>query len=110
MLTRTLIRAELSDSTLCSAAGLTAINHVPVLALCRQLLAAGINPDPPIHVYRGDTLCLVVRSIGEAAQVAVRDDNRGVPRFVAYRPGPNKLPRIACGGASRIAQNSAGAS
>ncbi|MFZ0148143.1 MAG: hypothetical protein WAM72_07305 [Xanthobacteraceae bacterium] len=66
---RTSIRAELSGSTICSAAGHVAISQTPVLALCRELIAAGHDPDQPLEVYRGETLALRVRSIGEAAKL-----------------------------------------
>ena len=38
------IRAELTGSNLCSALGITARAAAPVLALCRQLVAAGHDP------------------------------------------------------------------
>lgn len=102
---RAIVRAELIGSDRATAAGITAHGQAPVLALCRQLVAADIDPDRPLNAYRGDMLALRVRSIGEGARLTVRDDNRGTPRFVAYRPGPDKEPRLACGGSSPIAQN-----
>ena len=76
------IRAELIGSNTCSAAGKTAIGPAPVLALCRQLVAAGLDPNSPLEVYRGATLALLVRSIGEAAKLTVRESTRdGRPRF-----------------------------
>jgi hypothetical protein len=38
------VHAELIGSDQASAAGVTARSHAPVVNLCRQLLAAGINP------------------------------------------------------------------
>src|SRR5262245_10107645 len=73
--------AKLIGDDTCTATGITA----PALALCRQLLAAGLDPDQALEVYRGATLALRIRSIGEGAPLTVRDDNRGTPRFVAYR-------------------------
>jgi hypothetical protein len=35
---------------------------VPVLALCRELLAAGLDPDAAVEAYRAGTLALRVRS------------------------------------------------
>jgi hypothetical protein len=35
--------------------------------LCRKLVAAGHDPATVMHVYRGQTLALKVRAIGEAA-------------------------------------------
>jgi hypothetical protein len=99
------IGAELSGSNTCSAAGLTVTGHAPVLAMCRQLLAAGLDPDTAMEVYRGATLALTVRSIGEGARLAVRDDRHGCPRFVAYRPGPAERGGEVCGNAPPIAPN-----
>ena len=77
------IRADLIGSTTCTAAGITATGNAPVLALCRQLLAAGLDPDQALEVYRGATLSLTVRSIGEGAQLTVRESTSdGRPRFV----------------------------
>jgi hypothetical protein len=53
-----------------------------VLTLCRQLLAAGLDPDQALEVYRGTTLALRVRSIGEGAKLTVRESTKdGRPRF-----------------------------
>jgi hypothetical protein len=46
----------------------------PVLALCRELLAAGLDPDAATEAYRAGTMALRVRSIGEGALLA-----RGAP-------------------------------
>ena len=76
------IRAELIGSSRCSAAGMTAIGTAPVLALCRQLVVAGMPPDCGLEAYRGDRLALLIRSIGEAAKLTVRESTRdGRPRF-----------------------------
>ena len=47
------IRGELIGANLCKAAGFAATSATPVLALCRTLLAAGLNPDQPLEGYRG---------------------------------------------------------
>jgi hypothetical protein len=91
------LAAELTGSDTCAAGGITVTAYAPVLALCRSLRAAGIDPDTALDVHRGATLALRIRSIGEAAGLTVRDDNRGTPRFVAYRPGPAERVGIACG-------------
>jgi hypothetical protein len=41
--------------------------HAPVLGLCRALLEAGYDPRRPLRAYRGDTVALKIRSIGEGA-------------------------------------------
>jgi len=93
--------AKLIGDDTCTATGITA----PALALCRQLLAAGLDPDQALEVYRGATLALRIRSIGEGAPLTVRDDNRGTPRFVAYRPGPDERGNGACGDAWPVRQS-----
>ena len=75
------IRAELIGSNACSALGITARGHAPVLALCQLLIEAGHDPNRPLLAYRGDTLCLGVRSIVEGAALTVEDDRLGTPRF-----------------------------
>jgi hypothetical protein len=76
---RVSIRAELSGSDTCSALGSTAKSESPVLALCRQLVDA--DPATPLEAYRGDTLCLRIRSIGEAAGLRMSVDGAGRPVF-----------------------------
>ncbi len=85
------LRAELVGSTTCTAAGVTARGRAPVLTLCRQLLAAGLDPDRALEVYRGATLALRVRSIGEGALLEVSDDP---PRFRAVAQ-PVAAPPVA---------------
>jgi hypothetical protein len=66
------IRADLVGSNTCSAAGIVATGNAPVLSLCRRLIAAGHPPGSRLEAYRGNTLALRVRSIGEAAKLTVR--------------------------------------
>jgi hypothetical protein len=68
------IRGELIGSDQCCALGYTARGYTPVLRLCQMLLNAGYDPTTSLHAYRGETLCLLVRSIGEAATL---EPNRG---------------------------------
>jgi hypothetical protein len=79
------IFAELIGSNTCTAAGVTIVDHAPVLALCRALVTAGQDPNRPLHAYRGDVLCLCVLSIGEGARLAVEDDRYGRPRLRRWR-------------------------
>jgi len=60
----------------------------PVLALCRKLLALGINPAAALLVFRGDVLALRVKSIGLAAGLDVQDNRLGVPVFRRRRALP----------------------
>jgi hypothetical protein len=91
------LRGELIGSDVCIAGDITVTGYAPVLTLCRRLIKAGHDPARPLHVYRGETLALTVRSLGEGAGLTVRDDNRGTPRFVRYRPGPAERAAGACG-------------
>jgi hypothetical protein len=71
---RPAIRAEIVGDSQCSARGITSRCHKssPVIALCRALIEAGHDPATPLHAYRGDTLCLRIRSIGEAARMVAQ--------------------------------------
>jgi hypothetical protein len=80
------IRAELIASNSCEADGLIAFGYAPVLDLCRELVAAGYDPATPLEAWRGETLCLYVRSIGKGARLTVADDRHGTPRL-RRRPG-----------------------
>src|SRR5262249_24164832 len=75
------ISAELAGSDTATALGITATGYSPALALCRSLLAAGLDPDTAMHVYWNGTLALRIRAIGEAARLTVEDDHNGHPRF-----------------------------
>jgi hypothetical protein len=79
------IFAELIGSNTCTAVDITVVDHAPVLALCRALVTAGQDPNRPLHAYRGDVLCLRVRSIGEGARLTVEDDRHGRPRLRRWR-------------------------
>jgi len=52
--------------------------NAPVLAMCRQLLAAGVDPDTPLRV---GVLALKVRSIREGARLTVKTAGNGTPIF-----------------------------
>jgi len=74
------LRADLIGSNTCTAHGITGRGSTPVLAQCRQLLAAGLDPDQAMEVYRGATLALHVRSIGEAAGLEINGHGTGFRR------------------------------
>src|SRR5262245_35957912 len=65
------MRADLTGAETCSAAGITTHGITPVLALCRRLLEAGHDPATRLEVYRGATLALTVRTIGEGAKLSI---------------------------------------
>jgi hypothetical protein len=75
------IRADLIGSHACRAAGTTTRGYTPVLACCHELLAAGVDPDRAVEVYRAGTLALKIRSIGEAANLTVKSAGNGCPVF-----------------------------
>jgi len=74
------IFAELIGSDRCSALGMTVGGTTPVLALCRLLIEAGHHRATPLEVYRGEVLCLRVRSIGEGAGLRVGTHGVGFER------------------------------
>jgi hypothetical protein len=77
------IIAQLSSDTIASVAGSTIAVHIgsPVLALCRKLVEAGYPSSAEVECYRGETLSLRVRSIGEAAGLYVAATTTGRPVF-----------------------------
>jgi hypothetical protein len=79
------VRAEIINSSECSAEGHTARGNAPVLGLCRELIKAGFDPGRPLHAYRGATLCLIIRSIGQGARVTVKERPFG-PTFERWVP------------------------
>ena len=76
------IRAALSGSDQCSALGVVARGGAPVIGLCRRLIETGIDPATALHVYRDNTLCLIVHAIGEAARLEINSHGTG---FIALR-------------------------
>ena len=89
------IRAEINKSNRCDAEGYTVSASAPVLAMCRKLVEVGYDPATPLHAYRGDTLCLKVRSIGEGAELECQeggDFRLREPRPCVPREGPLPLP------------------
>jgi hypothetical protein len=84
------IRAEIIGSNTAIAASMTAVASAPVLELCRRLVDAGHDPTTPLEAYRGDMLCLRVKSIGAGAGLTVEDDRLGVPRLRRRRDGPQR--------------------
>jgi hypothetical protein len=75
--TQVVLRGELYGSTTATAAGITATSTTPVLLLCRQLLAQGVDPDRAAEIYRGAVLALRIRSIGEAAGLEINGHGTG---------------------------------
>jgi hypothetical protein len=51
------------------------------LALARLLIEAGHDPATPLEAWRGETLCLRVRSIGEGARLRIASHGVGFERL-----------------------------
>jgi hypothetical protein len=90
--TLAVITARLDGSDTCTALGLTARSSSPVLDLSRKLVGAGYDPAIPMHIYRGDTLALRIRSIGEAARLEIRGDGIGFRPSAKMGAGPPIAP------------------
>jgi hypothetical protein len=75
------IYATLTGNDRCGVEGIMARGAAPVLDLCRKLIKAGCDPRIPLEAWRGATLCLRVRSIGEGAKLTVRSAGNGCPIF-----------------------------
>ena len=83
------VRAELVGSDRCLAAGYVTRGTTPVLAMCRKLVAAGINPAASLECYRGTTLAITVASIGQGAGLEINGHGTG---FRALRKGGAASP------------------
>lgn len=71
------IRAIIEGAERCTALGQQVRASAPILALCRELIAAGYDPSRLLHAYRDGLLVLRVRSIGEAARLRVTSHGVG---------------------------------
>ena len=92
------VRAELVGSDRCLAAGYVTRGTTPVLAMCRKLVAAGINPAASLECYRGATLAITVASIGQGAGLKLNGHGSGfraVYGGVAASPVRNSCQRQA---------------
>jgi hypothetical protein len=86
------IRAQIAGSDTCAALGIIICAGSPVLALCRRLVDLGVDPDRPLHAYRAETLCLVVRSIGEATRLRLRGNGIGFAKIASEtRPAASPI-------------------
>ena len=81
-----MIFSQISSDTIATSCGIEIKSPSPVLGLCRRLIAEGCDPTTPLEAYRGDTLCLTIRSIGEAAKLEV--GGVGFIRAREPRPAP----------------------
>ena len=88
--TKTTLRAELvgTNRCYCPAAGLCVCAETPILEMCRQLVKAGYWPGLRLDCYRGATLALTVRGIGEGATLKINSKGTGFERVSAVRMSP----------------------
>jgi hypothetical protein len=99
------IFAELTGSNRCDCQsyGISTSGHARVLAACRELLAAGVDPDSALSVYRNGVLALRIRPIRAGARLAVEDGETGIPKFRLARlerrgaasPARQTAPRVS---------------
>lgn len=89
------IVAEIIGDNSASAEGVTVQGAAPVLALCRRLVAAGFDPDRPLHAFRGTVFSIVAKSIGAAAEWTVKERGNGpaLERWVPF-PAPPVAPPV----------------
>ena len=76
----------LGDCTITAPGFTTCTANTPALELCRLLLIGGVDPRTPLRVYRGETLALIVYSIGEGARLEINAKGSGFIRHRAVRP------------------------
>src|SRR5262245_11835070 len=75
------IRSNFIDSDICTWAGITSKGAAPALVLCKELIAAGLDPDTAMEVYRAGTLALRIRTLREGARLTVKTAWNGPPIF-----------------------------
>jgi hypothetical protein len=88
------IRAEIFGDDRCTAEGLTVRAAAPTLAMCRKLIAAGLDPNRPLDAFRAGMLCVRIRSIAEAAQFVVDERRMALARWKPVSRAEGS-PRIA---------------
>jgi hypothetical protein len=92
------IIAAITGSHTAVALDITVQSPSPVLCLCRVLLGAGMDPDQPLHAFRGDVLALTICTLAEGARLEVGQHGTG---FTA-RHERCAAPSVAASAAARI--------
>lgn len=64
-------------------------NNAPVLDYCRKLVREGNAQRTKLEVYRGDVLCLTVKSVIEGARLDIIENEKKGPILVKHRPKPS---------------------
>ena len=103
------IYAVLKGDDYCEAEGISARCPAPVLALCRKLVEAGYGPGTPLEAWRGPTLCLRIRTIGQAAKLTVRTAGNGCPIFALEHGGKGARASPARQNAEALVKQGSGA-
>lgn len=88
-MTGTPIISHLTGMDTAKALGVTAQG---VIALARKLIDAGHDPTAPLEAYRGATLCLRIRAIGEAARLRLGSHGVGFEAAKACGAAPDIEP------------------
>jgi hypothetical protein len=91
------IIAAITGSDTAAALGISVRSPSPVLCLCRALLSAGMDPNQPLHAFRGDVLALTISTIADGAGLEVSQHGTG---FTARRER-RAAPSIAATAAAR---------
>jgi hypothetical protein len=86
------LHADLIGDNVAIAEGIRARGCAPVLELARLLVAEGHDPRQALEVFRDGALALRVRSIGEAAAIAI--NSKGTA-FVRCRRVVRTAPTVA---------------
>jgi hypothetical protein len=81
---KTSIIASVEGSDLCRAEGYTVKDHSPVLAMCRTLVEAGLDPQRPLLAFRRDVLAMRIKTIELGAHFSVVENQK---RFRAAKAG-----------------------
>lgn len=64
-------------------------NHSPVLDYCRKLVKEGNVQRTKLEVYRGDVLCLTVKSIIKGAKLDIIENEKKGPILVKHKTKPS---------------------
>jgi hypothetical protein len=86
-----MIRVTLTGANTATAGAISVTSRTPILSMCRTLIANGFDPRCSIEAYRGETLCLIVPTIGMAAALTV-NEARGC-NFSKWEPFPTARVR-----------------
>lgn len=86
------VRLFNSDTAICQELNLKVVKGrgSPIGALCREILATGLDPSSLVYIYRGETLCFKPRTLGRWAGVTTEERDHGSVREIPYRTMPSE--------------------